>query len=324
VQERGIDDERQRNFLGGLARLSYRDVVPKPQIASEPYDASQNLTLFLHRDMNAKPSNSSFMIRVCVAGATGWTGSAVTKAVLASSEFELSGAVARKRAGDDVRSVLGLPGAGVTISSDLKDVSSKNTDVLIDYTDPATVKERVLQTLRQGVRVVVGTSGMTAADYADIDREAQSHGLGVIAAGNFSITAALAKHCALLAARYLPSWEIVDYADANKIDAPSGTTRELAEELAAVAENAKAVSISDTVGAKDARGADIAGTQVHSLRLPGYVISFETIFGLPDERLTIRHDAGAGAEPYVAGTLLAAKKVMQTTGVVRGLDRLLF
>jgi 4-hydroxy-tetrahydrodipicolinate reductase len=110
----------------------------------------------------------------------------------------------------------------------------------------------------------------------------------------------------------------------EKIDAPSGTMRELAEELGAVGENRKAVRVEESIGAKDARGADIAGTQVHSLRLPGYVISFETIFGLPEERLTIRHDAGTGAEPYVAGTLLAAKRVMHVTGIVRGLDRLLF
>ena len=70
--------------------------------------------------------------------------------------------------------------------------------------------------------------------------------------------------------------------------------------------------------------ATIGGTQVHSVRLPSFVIAFETIFGLPDERLTIRHDAGSGAEPYAQGTLLAAQKVMEITGLVRGLDQLLF
>src|SRR5438132_6369101 len=70
--------------------------------------------------------------------------------------------------------------------------------------------------------------------------------------------------------------------------------------------------------------ATIEGSQVHSIRLPSYVIAFETIFGLPDERLTIRHDAGTSAEPYVAGTLLAIRRVMTTSGLVRGLDRLLF
>jgi 4-hydroxy-tetrahydrodipicolinate reductase len=73
-----------------------------------------------------------------------------------------------------------------------------------------------------------------------------------------------------------------------------------------------------------ARGATVGSTQVHSLRLPSFVIAFETIFGLPDERLTIRHDAGSGAMRYVGGTLMAVQKVMTTRGLVRGLDRLLF
>jgi 4-hydroxy-tetrahydrodipicolinate reductase len=85
-----------------------------------------------------------------------------------------------------------------------------------------------------------------------------------------------------------------------------------------------ALAIEQTHGPREARGATIGGTQVHSVRLPGFVIAFETIFGLPDERLTIRHDAGSGAEPYAVGTLLAVEKVMEITGLVRGLDQLLF
>jgi 4-hydroxy-tetrahydrodipicolinate reductase len=108
------------------------------------------------------------------------------------------------------------------------------------------------------------------------------------------------------------------------MDALSGTTRERAEDLAAIAQNHLDRPIAQTHGVREARGAAIAGTQVHSVRLPSYVIAFETIVGLPDERLTIRHDAGTGAEPYVGGTLLAAQRVMGITGLVRGLDRLLF
>ncbi|HLI94913.1 MAG TPA: 4-hydroxy-tetrahydrodipicolinate reductase [Candidatus Baltobacteraceae bacterium] len=264
------------------------------------------------------------MIRVCVAGATGWAGSAVTRAILTSTDFALSGAIARKRVGEDIGSIVGIAACGVPISATFDDALAKNTDVLIDYTGPESVKMRVMEAVRRGVRVVVGTSGLAADDYADIDLEARRHGTGVVAAGNFSITAALAKHCSLIAAKYLPAWEIIDYADAAKVDAPSGSARELAEALAQVRKSAKAVAVADTVGAKDARGADIAGTQVHSLRLPSFVISFETIFGLPDERLTIRHDSGTGAQPYVAGTLLAVQEVMNLTGVVRGLDQLLF
>ena len=263
-------------------------------------------------------------IRVCVAGATGWTGSAVTSAILASSEFQLVGAVARRQAGGDIGEVLGQGRAGVNVAASVEEALAVPTDVLIDYTAHDVVKGHIMTALDKGVRGIVGTSGLTASDYADIEQRAQARNLGVIATGNFSITAALAKHFALIAARYLPSWEIIDYASAAKVDAPSGTTRELAEELANVSQNHLEVALEQTHGAKEARGATIEGTQLHSIRLPGYVIAFETMFGLPDERLSIRHDAGSGAGPYVSGTLLAVRKVPYVSGLVRGLDRLLF
>ena len=263
-------------------------------------------------------------IRVCVAGATGWTGSAVASAILASSEFQLVGAVARRQAGQDIGEVLGHEKANLKIVASLEEALATPTDVLIDYTGPEVVKAHILTALDKGVRVVVGTSGLTASDYAEIEQRAQARKLGVIAAGNFSMTAALAKHFSLIAAQYLPSWEIIDYASAAKIDAPSGTTRELAEELATISQNKLDVAIENTHGPREVRGASIEGTQVHSIRLPGYVIAFETIFGQPEERLSIRHDAGSGAQPYVSGTLLAARKVLETNGLIRGLDRLLF
>jgi 4-hydroxy-tetrahydrodipicolinate reductase len=236
----------------------------------------------------------------------------------------LSGAIARNSAGEDIGTALGLEPAGVIVSRTLGEALSRPTDVVVDYTSPDSVKNRTLEALGRGVRVVIGTSGLTASDYREIDEAARGNELGVIAAGNFSITAALAKHFALFAARHLPSWELIDYAHADKPDAPSGTTRELAEELASIAQNRIEIPIAQTHGNPQARGATIAGTQVHSVRLPGYVIGFEAIFGLPDERLTLRHDAGSGAMPYVGGTLMAVQKVMTTRGLVRGLDRLLF
>jgi 4-hydroxy-tetrahydrodipicolinate reductase len=263
-------------------------------------------------------------IRVCVAGVSGWTGSAVARAILASDEFELTGAIARRQAGRDAGEVLGLPAKGVVVAASLGEALARPADVLVDFTSPDSVKQRTLEALARGVRVVIGTSGLTAADYADIERTATAKGLGVIAAGNFSLTAALAKHFCLLAAKHLPTWEIIDYAHAEKPDAPSGTARELAEALGGVAENKLAVPIECIHGERAARGATIAGTQVHSIRLPGMVLGFEAIFGLQNERLTIRHNAGKGAEAYVNGTLLAVRRVMEVTGLVRGLDRLLF
>ena len=182
--------------------------------------------------------STGWPLSICIAGATGWAGSAVTRRLLHSSNtFHLAGVIARQSVGHDIGEVLGTPAAGLTIVSTLEEVLPAQPDVLIDYTTPDSVKARTLAALAHGLRVVIGTSGLTADDYQEIDAQARRHGLGVIAAGNFSLTAALAKHFALLAARYLPTWEIIDYAQADKIDAPSGTTRELAEELAAIARN---------------------------------------------------------------------------------------
>jgi len=263
-------------------------------------------------------------IRVCVAGATGCVGSLITHRILESSDFQLVGAIARRDAGRDVGETIGLSRVGIKITSSLEEAFRVPADVLIDYTHPESVKARTLKALDRGTRVVIGTSGLTAKDFEEIAQRAIACRLGVIAAGNFSITAALAKHFSQIAAQYLSSWEIIDYANVSKIDAPSGTAQELAEALSQIAQNELALPIEHTHGLREARGANIGGAQVHSVRLPGYVFGFEIIFGKADERLTIRQDTGSSAEPYVAGTLLAAKRVMEITGLVRGLDTLLF
>lgn len=263
-------------------------------------------------------------IKLCIAGVTGWTGSAIAKAIQEHPDFQLTGAIARSTAGKDVGEVLVGEYWDIPIIKDIATINTSNTDVLIDFTEPASVKERTLQALQMGMSVVIGTSGLSAADFSDIEKAALQNNRGVIAAGNFSITAALAKHFSLLAAQYLPSWEIIDYAAAKKPDAPSGTVRELAEALAQVRQNQNLQENQTLHGVPETRGGVMANTPVHAIRLNSFVISFETIFGLPHERLTIRHDAGTGAEPYVQGTLLAAEKVMQVKGLIRGLDQLLF
>lgn len=264
-------------------------------------------------------------IRVCVAGVTGWSGRAVALAVLRSPDFRLVSAVARSAAGQDVGSAIGRgKPVGVTITADPAESLEPRPDVWIDYTHPSAVKGHALAALRGGARVVIGTSGLDEDDYLDITSAALAARSGVIAAGNFSLTAALLKHLAGIAAQHLPHREIIDYADAKKPDAPSGTALELAEYLATISPNKLDLTVEETLGVPATRGARIGGTQVHSLRLPSYLISIEALFALPDERLIIRHDAGNSPEPYVAGTLLAAQRVGEVTGLIRGLDELLF
>ncbi len=264
-------------------------------------------------------------IKICVAGATGWTGSAVTKAVLDSDEFSLSGAVARASEGRDIGEVLGLDSAaGVTVHSKLGESLEAPTDVLVDYTSSGAVKGHVLAALERGVAVVVGASGLTADDYDEIAHKAEAAGVGVVASGNFSLTACLMQHLALIAAGHVPQWEILDYASAGKEDVPSGTARQLAEKLAGLRKPEIGRPVASLHGPAEARGAAIDGVQVHSLRLPGFTLRCEAVFGMPGERLTISHEAGASADPYVLGTLLAARKAPRVKGLVRGLDALLF
>jgi 4-hydroxy-tetrahydrodipicolinate reductase len=265
-------------------------------------------------------------IRVVVAGATGWTGSAVVAGILKSPDLSLAGAVARAAAGRDVGEAIGLPHAGVTVVDSLADALRASSDVVIDYTSAQLVKKNVLLALQMGRHVVVGSSGLSAADYSEIDAAACAAKRGVVAAGNFSITATLLKRFALEAARYVADVEVIDYAHEHKPDVPSGTARELAEELAQVKRQPMAKPVGELLGPREARGAAIGEpmpVQVHSLRLPSYIIACEAIFGAPDERLTIRHDAGASATPYVAGTLLAVRRVGEIQGLRRGLDAVL-
>jgi 4-hydroxy-tetrahydrodipicolinate reductase len=262
------------------------------------------------------------MTGVCIAGATGWTGRALVDGVLAADDLELRSAVARASAGQDLGAALGRASLGVPVHGTVAEALD-GVDVLIDYTSHEAVKANTLAALERGVGVVIGTSGLTAADFEQIDAAARAHGVAVVAAGNFSLTAAMLQAAALLAARHLPQWEVIDYASDAKSDVPSGTARELAERLEAVRAPLAAQPPDAVAGPAEARGATIGSAQVHSLRLPGFVISAEVIFGLPDERLSIRHDAGGSAAPYVAGTLLAARALAGRSGLTRGLDTLL-
>lgn len=262
------------------------------------------------------------MIKVCLSGATGWTGQALALALQESNEFTLVSAVARKSAGQDLGNVLTGAWWDVPIYATV-DEALDGVEVLIDYTSHAVVKQHILTAVSRGIHGIVGSSGLTAEDFAEIDKAARENKVGVVAAGNFAITAAIAQAAALLAAKYLPRWEVIDYASATKPDVPSGTARELAERLSAVHRPEFDIAPKDIAGPQEARGADIDGTQVHSIRLPGFVVATETVFGLPDERLTIKFDAGNSPDPYVSGTLIATKEVKNRIGLVRGLDTLL-
>ena len=262
-------------------------------------------------------------LKVCIAGATGWVGKPLCLAVAGAEDLSLVGAVSRTQKGRSLKEAVGETVPDVVVSGSVAEALETPTDVLVDYTKADVVKGNVLTAIRKGVHVVIGSSGLTDEDFVEINRAALDNKVGVIAAGNFAVTAVLLQRFACEAARYLSQWEVVDYASDAKRDAPSGTARELAFRLSEVGRPEVTHPVEQTIGEPASRGLTLNGTQVHSLRLPGYVIAVEAIFGAKDERLTIRHDAGSGAEPYIQGTLLAIRKVSGRVGLVRGLDRIM-
>ena len=264
-------------------------------------------------------------IKVCLAGATGWAGSALARGIAHLDDVTLVAAVSRTHAGRTLGDALDEPRLTACPIYPMAEeaLAAQPCDVFFEYTKPNVAKTHILAALRQGCHVVVGTSGLTDADYTEIASVAEQAERGVLAVGNFALTVVLLQKCAEMAAHYIPQWEIFDYTHDDKKDAPSGTTRELAARLGRIRPSELTVPLDQIQGIVESRGARVAESQIHSVRLPGFVISAEIIFGMPDQRLSIRHDSGSSAQPYVDGGILAIRKVNAFVGLRRGLDTVL-
>ncbi len=264
------------------------------------------------------------MTNVCFAGVTGWTARPIIKAIDEADDLTLTAGVSRSAAGQPLSEITGSAGKGAVYASVAEALAGAEIDVLVDYTSATAVRDNVWAAVEAGAHVVIGSSGLAADDYAELDQLARDHGVGVVAAGNFSVLAAILQRAATMAAEHVPQWEIIDYGADDKPDVPSGTSRELAETLAHVRAPEATIPVADLHGPVEARGAEVSGTRVHSLRLPGFVVTTEVVFAAPGERLVMRHDPGLTPEPYVDGTLLAIRRVSEQVGLRRGLDSLLF
>jgi 4-hydroxy-tetrahydrodipicolinate reductase len=239
-------------------------------------------------------------LRITLAGATGWVGKALVAAIAASDDLVLAGAVSRSAAGRDAGEAAGLPRLGVAISASLEEALRQPSDVVIDYTKPDAVKAHALLALAQGRHCDRGHLGPRRRGLRRDRPGCAGGGLGVLAAGNFSVTATLLRRFALEAARYVADVEIIDYASAKKPDTPSGTARELAELLSEARQAATSRPVGELAGVRETRGGALGAgqpVQVHSLRMPSFVLSCEAVFGADNERLVIRHDAGSSAAP---------------------------
>ncbi len=258
------------------------------------------------------------MIRVLVNGALGRMGSEVVKKVWAEPDLELANVV-------DVKDGAVNLGDGVVfgIDTDLEHaIQASAPDVVVDFTRPDVVMNNLRKILPMGVRAVVGTTGFKQADLEELDALAKANNTALLIAPNFALGAVVMMKLACEAAKYFPHVEIIEKHHDNKLDAPSGTAIITAEKIAEVRAAMKQGHPEEKETMAGCRGADYEGMKIHSMRLPGYVASQEVVFGGQGETLKISTDP-VSRECYMPGVALGCRKIMNETGLIYGLDKLL-
>lgn len=257
------------------------------------------------------------MIRVLVNGALGRMGSEVVKKVAAEQDLELAALVDIKTA------AVTVDGNTYNVETDLeKAIDSSRPDVVVDFTRPDVVMNNLRKVLGKGVRAVVGTTGFSEQDLQELDQLALHNNTALLIAPNFALGAVVMMKLACEAAKYFPHVEIIEKHHDKKLDAPSGTAIITAQKISEVRAKMQQGNPDEKETMPGARGADYEGMRIHSVRLPGYVASQEVIFGGQGEVLRISTEP-INRECYMPGVALGCRKIMEHSGLVHGLDKLL-
>jgi len=258
-----------------------------------------------------------------VCGAYGKMGREVLRAIHKDEQLSVVGAVDVESDFADVGELIGAGKTGVVVGNDLATVIAETKpQVMVDFTAPDAVMGNIRTAVAAGVCPVVGTTGFTPADIEEVRVLCAKHRVNAFIAPNFSVGAVLMMQLAVDAAKYFPHVEIIELHHDQKLDAPSGTAVRTAELIAARRGALKQGHPQEVEKLTGARGGDLAGIRLHSVRLPGYVAHQEVIFGGLGQTLTIRHDS-ISRESFMPGVLLACKKVLTVDGLVYGLENIL-
>ncbi|PAE16924.1 4-hydroxy-tetrahydrodipicolinate reductase [Virgibacillus sp. 7505] len=262
-------------------------------------------------------------IKIIVAGPRGRMGSEALQLIDRTAHFELVAAIDRKNGGKRISDIEGLPASDAFIYEDAAAcLDEVEADVLIDLTIPETGYKHMKLAIEHGVRPVVGTSGFTEEQVEELGKLSEEKGIGAIIAPNFAIGAVLMMQFAKQAAKYFPTVEIIEKHHDQKLDAPSGTAVKTAQLIQEVREPAKQGHPDEKETIAGARGADVDGMRIHSVRLPGLVAHQEVIFGAPGEQFTVKHDSFNRAS-FMSGVELAVDRVMKMDILAYGLENIL-
>jgi len=258
------------------------------------------------------------LIKVAIHGALGRMGQTLVDALGAEADLQLVGAVDIKAAADK----LPLPdGSGtVPLSRNLDEIiSATRPEVVVDFSTASAVMPAVRLAAERGVNLVTGTSGLNSDDIKEIGSLAKAKGVGIVVVPNFALGAVLMMHLARIAGKYFDFAEIIELHHHLKADAPSGTALATAQAMA----KAKGKPFSTPPGKTlAARGEQVEGISIHSVRLPGLLAHQEVLLGGAGQTLAIRHDT-TGRECYMPGVMLAIREVVKKPGLAYGLETLL-
>lgn len=212
---------------------------------------------------------------------------------------------------------------GVDAGDPLESLTETNTEVVIDFTHPSVVMDNLKFCIDNGIHAVVGTTGFTDERLDQVRRwVADKPDACVLIAPNFAIGAVLSMHFAAQAARFFESVEVIELHHPYKADAPSGTAVRTAKLIAEARKELPPNPDATSTGLDGARGADVDGVPVHSVRLAGLVAHQEVLFGTQGETLTIRHDS-IDRTSFVPGVLLAVRRIREFAGLTVGIEPLL-
>jgi 4-hydroxy-tetrahydrodipicolinate reductase len=259
-------------------------------------------------------------IRVLVSG-SGKMGREVLAAVCRADDLEPAGVVDLFASADNIP----LPDSSgaVPFGSDATAlISETRPDVAVDFSNAEWTPRLTDAALSANVRLVIGTTGLANAFLKKLEEDCARQKLGAVVAPNFAIGAVLMQHISALAARYYEYAEIIELHHDGKADAPSGTSIATARGMAARRATPFVRPPTERETVPGTRGAEVDGTTIHSVRLPGLVAHQEVIFGGTGETLRIRHDS-TGRESFMPGVILAIHHVMKHPGLVVGLEQLI-
>lgn len=242
-------------------------------------------------------------MRVGVLGARGKVGATMVQAVESADDLTFT--------------------VGVDAGDELSMLTGSDTEVVIDFTHPDVVMDNLKFLIDNGIHAVVGTTGFTDERIAQVQAWLKDKPeVGVLIAPNFAIGAVLSMYFAKQAARFFESVEVIELHHPHKADAPSGTAARTAKLIAEARKGLPPNPDATSTGLEGARGADVDGIPVHSIRLAGLVAHQEVLLGTQGETLTIRHDS-LDRTSFVPGVLLAVRKIHEHLGLTIGIEPLL-